>query len=137
MSANAKQVAGGHYKTDGIQHWDLVVDHDVFYLEGCATKYLTRFRRKNGLEDLQKALHYVEKMIEKYARVYRAAGDVPQDTLYTFFLDNGIGGPEREPLSLIFNWTSVQDLKVARIWVEALIAEYEGSAPGASYVNQK
>lgn len=136
-SANAKQVAGSHYKTDGIQHWDLVDDYDVYYLAGCATKYLTRFRRKNGVQDLEKALHYVEKMIENYVFVNRHEGDVPPVTLDIFFADNGIDGPEREPLRLIFNWLSVQDLKLAQAWVETLIAEYEGSGPGANYVNQK
>jgi len=40
-------------------------------------------------------------------------------------------------LRLIFNWLSVQDLKLAQAWVETLIAEYEGSGPDANYVNQK
>jgi len=135
MSANTKQVAGDHYKTPGIQHWDLCDEHDVPYLAGCATKYLTRFRRKNGLQDLQKALHYTEKMIENWQFIHRSEGDVPALTLDIFLGDNGISGPEREPLRLLLTWKSVSDLKVARCWIEALIAEFEGSAPGPRYVN--
>ena len=128
-TANAKQVAGNHYKTEGIQHWDLCDDFDVPYLTGCATKYLTRFRRKNGLQDLQKAHHYTEKMIECWAFISRPEGDVPELTLDIFLADNGIDGPEREPLRLLFNWKSVSDLKVAKCWIETLIAELDGSAP--------
>ena len=139
-TANARQVAGDHYKTDnaaGLQHWDLVDDYGVGYLAGCASKYLTRFRRKNGAQDLQKAHHYLEKMIENYGLIHRHEGDIPALTLAIFFADNGLSGAECEPLRLIFNWLTVADLKIARTWVESLIAEYDGSAPGAGYVNQR
>lgn len=61
--ANDKQIAGKHYKTS-IECWDYIVANDVGYLDGNAIKYLTRWRKKNGLEDLKKAQHYLEKLIE-------------------------------------------------------------------------
>jgi hypothetical protein len=61
--ANAKQVGGDHYKVS-YQHWDFVVDLQLDYFEACATKYVTRWRKKNGLEDLQKSPHYIEKRQE-------------------------------------------------------------------------
>lgn len=137
MSANSKQVAGNHYKTSGIAHWDMIDDNDVGYLAGNATKYLTRFRRKNGLQDLEKALHYVEKMIEKYSRFGgRASGDVLLVELETFFADNGITGCEREPIRLILNWREVADLRTAKTWIGSLVAEFDGSGAGHGYVNQ-
>ncbi len=137
MSANSRQIAGAHYKTQGIQHWDMIDDNDVSYLAGNATKYLTRFRRKNGLQDLEKSLHYVEKMIEKYSRFGgRASGDVLLVELETFFADNGITGAEREPIRLILNWRDTSELRAAKIWVESLIAEFDGSEPTSAYVNQ-
>lgn len=63
-SANDRQVGGDHYKTSGPQHWDMVVEFDLDYFQGQITKYLFRWRRKNGLEDLEKAKHYLEKYIE-------------------------------------------------------------------------
>lgn len=63
-SANDRQVAGNHYKMD-YQHWDFVTDVMMAYLPACATKYLTRWRSKNGLQDLQKAEHYLSKAIER------------------------------------------------------------------------
>ena len=38
--------------------------NNLGYLEGTAIKYLTRFRKKNGVEDLKKAIHFIEKLIE-------------------------------------------------------------------------
>lgn len=135
-NVNKTQVGGTHYKTEGMAHWDLVDQHDVGYLAGCCTKYLTRFRKKHGVQDLQKAQHYIEKMIEargKYAG--RAEGDVPLPVLDTFFADNGITGPEREPIRLVFNWLTPHDLRSASVWVKALIDEFE-AGPTSAYVKQ-
>jgi len=63
VSANDKQVSGSHYKSS-IQPWDYIIAHDLNYLEGNIIKYITRHRDKNGLEDLKKAQHYLEKLIE-------------------------------------------------------------------------
>lgn len=63
MEANEYQVGGEHYKSE-YQHWDLVCDTDMHYLLGCATKYVSRWRKKNGAQDLKKALHYLTKADE-------------------------------------------------------------------------
>jgi hypothetical protein len=65
MSANEKQEGGGHYARHEYQHWDFVTDLNLPYLIGCASKYLARWDKKNGLEDLRKADHYLEKAIER------------------------------------------------------------------------
>ncbi len=62
-NANTKQVAGTHYRST-IQHWDYVVANDLDYFQGQITKYVTRWKRKNGLDDLLKAQHFLEKYIE-------------------------------------------------------------------------
>jgi hypothetical protein len=59
-------VGGDHYAGQ-YQHWDFT--REVLgnhYLRGNATKYLSRWRKKNGLEDLNKALHYMEKARETH-----------------------------------------------------------------------
>lgn len=135
--ANKTQVGGQHYKAEGLQHWDIVDEHDVNYLAGNATKYLTRFRRKNGVQDLKKAQHYIDKLVETRGKyVGRSQGDVPDPVLQRFFSDNGITGPEREPIRLVFNWLNVSDLRAANNWVKALIDEFDGSAPTGAYVKQ-
>lgn len=61
--ANAEQVGGVHYRSP-IQHWDFAASWGVGYFDGQVTKYVTRWRKKRGLEDLNKARHFLEKMIE-------------------------------------------------------------------------
>lgn len=63
MVANNNQIGGDHYKAK-IQVWDFILANDLGYLEGNIIKYITRYRKKNGVMDLGKALHYLEKLIE-------------------------------------------------------------------------
>ena len=62
--ANKKQIGGRHYKGLAIQPWDYIDANGIPYLEGSAIKYLTRWRDKDGLADLRKAIHFIEKRIE-------------------------------------------------------------------------
>ena len=64
MVANERQVGGDHYKTGGAEHWDMVNQFGLDYFQGQITKYLFRWRKKNGVEDLEKARHYLDKYIE-------------------------------------------------------------------------
>lgn len=65
QTANDRQVGGDHYGSKAYQHWDWVCDIGLGYLLGCASKYVTRWRDKNGLQDLQKAIHFLDKAEEK------------------------------------------------------------------------
>lgn len=62
--ANAEQHGGTHYKALAIEPWDFIVANGIGFLEGNAIKYLTRWRDKGGMEDLRKARHYLDKLIE-------------------------------------------------------------------------
>lgn len=65
MPANDRQVGGNHYKQyRGMEPWDVIVFWGLGFLDGNAVKYLARWRSKNGLEDLKKARHYLDKLIE-------------------------------------------------------------------------
>lgn len=79
MGANDRQVGGQHYKKETgvwatctcgkrifvpLQHWDIVRIFRLDYFQGQITKYVMRWRDKNGKQDLEKALHFVEKYIE-------------------------------------------------------------------------
>jgi hypothetical protein len=64
MSANEIQVAGGHYKEKKIQPWDYIAANNLGFFEGNVVKYITRYREKGGVEDLRKARHYLDKLIE-------------------------------------------------------------------------
>ena len=59
-----KQVAGNHYKELAIQPVEYVYRNNVGFFEGNVIKYVTRWREKGGLDDLEKAKHYLEMLIE-------------------------------------------------------------------------
>lgn len=61
-----KQVGGGHYKTLVIEPWEYAEANKLTFLEGNAIKYISRHRLKNGKEDLMKALHCIELLIEHH-----------------------------------------------------------------------
>lgn len=58
------QVGGGHYKTMKIQPVEFILANGLGFCEGNAIKYLCRYKQKNGIQDLRKAKHYVEMLIE-------------------------------------------------------------------------
>ena len=59
-----KQVGGQHYKDKAIQPVQYIHANKIGYFEGNVIKYVTRWRDKNGLADLEKAKHYIELLIE-------------------------------------------------------------------------
>ncbi|MGB1226458.1 MAG: DUF3310 domain-containing protein [Poseidonibacter sp.] len=58
-----KQVGGNHYSKRAIQPFHIAREYDLDFFEGNVLKYLLRHKDKNGLEDLQKAMHYLEEVI--------------------------------------------------------------------------
>lgn len=61
----AKQVGGNHYQLP-IQPIDYIVKNKLGYREGNVVKYVTRHKDKNGAEDIKKAIHYLEMILEDY-----------------------------------------------------------------------
>jgi hypothetical protein len=64
LRANEQQVGGAHYAVKAIQPWDYIIANDLGYLEGNIVKYVSRWKDKGGVEDLKKAQHYLQKLIE-------------------------------------------------------------------------
>ncbi len=64
VQANSRQVGGEHYGLKKRQHWDIVNEFRLDYFQGQITKYVMRWRNKGGLQDLEKARHFLEKYIE-------------------------------------------------------------------------
>lgn len=63
-SALDVQVAGNHYKDLAIQPVEYIHANNIGYFEGNVIKYVSRWRAKNGIKDLEKAKHYIELLIE-------------------------------------------------------------------------
>lgn len=64
-TANQKQVGGYHYKDMCIQPVDFIEANKIPFIEGSAIKYICRHSRKNGAEDIKKAIHFLELLLEK------------------------------------------------------------------------
>jgi NTP pyrophosphatase (non-canonical NTP hydrolase) len=64
--ANTHMVGGDHYHKTGKerQHWDLIGTFGLDYFQGNITRYIFRWKNKDGLKDLDKAQHYLQKYIE-------------------------------------------------------------------------
>jgi len=65
MSVYDKQVGGSHYKKMKIQPSKFVIENELLFPEGSVIKYICRHRFKNGKEDLLKAMHFIEMIIER------------------------------------------------------------------------
>lgn len=65
----AKQVGGNHY-LKAIQPWDIIRAWDLNYWEGNIVKYTLRHKGKGKIEDLEKAKHYLEYLIEHYDELF-------------------------------------------------------------------
>ena len=52
------------YYRKKIQVTDFIIEFDMYFLEGNIIKYVTRYKEKNGIEDLKKAKWYLEKLID-------------------------------------------------------------------------
>lgn len=59
-----RQVGGNHYKDQPIQHVEFCQRNKIPWCESAAIKYIIRHRKKNGKEDIKKAIHYLELLLE-------------------------------------------------------------------------
>lgn len=62
MEINAldKQVGGSHYKKLTMQPIDFIVKAKLSFIQGNIVKYISRYMDKNGIEDVEKCIHYSE-----------------------------------------------------------------------------
>ena len=64
MSAKRTQIGGDHYQNFVIQPIDFITQNNLGFCEGNVVKYVSRWRSKGGVEDLKKARHYLDLLIE-------------------------------------------------------------------------
>lgn len=128
MSANDRQVAGSHYNGVSLQHWDYVIAAlDGRYLEGNITKYVCRHRKKNGVQDLEKALHYMDKLLEVYEAKkirqldYRPGSmNFPMDE---FIRENGLNATEAYVVKRLAYWYNRSHLLTAKNHILLLLEQ--------------
>jgi len=64
VSALDTQVGGDHYKSMAIQPAEYIVRNNIGFLEGMVIKYVSRWEKKGGIEDLEKAIHCLQLRVE-------------------------------------------------------------------------
>jgi Protein of unknwon function (DUF3310) len=104
-NANDVQVGGTHYRA-AYQHWDWVAENGLGYYDGAVTKYAFRAFKKNGVEDLQKALHYCTKLEELhkthgYYRAFTPSHISREESLSRLKASNELGFNQTRVLELI------------------------------------
>ncbi len=78
------QVGGDHYEKMKIQPTEYIIANDLGFCEGCIIKYISRWKDKNGIEDLKKIIHYCNILINNEVENKRLSPDCPnlQETDY-------------------------------------------------------
>ena len=64
LKATDRQIGGKHYKNFKIQPIKFITANNLNFIQGCVIKYICRFDKKNGNEDLDKVIHYCELLKE-------------------------------------------------------------------------
>lgn len=115
-TANDKQVGGAHYQRQKYQHWDFAIDAGLPYLEGQVTKYIDRHAAKNGRQDFEKALHFLEKLRETYIEDRVQPPSRPRVVHAARFLEgflaehSHLSAEERQICAFMTRWQSASDL---------------------------
>jgi len=65
MSAYDKQIGGSHYKDMTIQPSEFINKNKLLFAEGNAIKYICRHKQKGERQDLEKAKHYIDMILER------------------------------------------------------------------------
>jgi hypothetical protein len=148
-NANDRQVGGSHYQQQPYQHWDFVLKTNLPYMEAQIVKYLSRWRTKNGVEDLRKAQHFLEKLIEHFQSCNNQeqfAGEyVSHKETIRYIITNNFSQREAEIITLVALAEDLEELQRALELLKNLVAEQQpptfeandilGGA-GRSYVDQ-
>ena len=89
----SKQVGGNHYESLPIQPTDYIHHNGLGFIAGNIVKYVTRYKFKNGLEDLRKAQHYLNQLID-YEQKAMVSGhdDMPADNHFGMDMFSEDGG---------------------------------------------
>lgn len=136
-NADDRQVGGDHYRNnrDGEQHWTIMAECCADYFAGCISKYVHRFPNKNGLQDLEKAMHFIDKAMETGAG--HTQYPTPAEEWVSYQHHDALSTLENSYMRLVlFNVLCTHDLPNAKKALTDLIDLYAASEPGRHYVDQ-
>lgn len=134
-TANDRQVGGSHYKAAQYEHWDFAIDVNLPYLEGQVTKYVDRHERKNKRQDLEKALHFAEKLYEAWLATRVGPGDrlAARAVLLSQFLDARPNMSPNDALAITRAtlWSCTRDLLECISAIKSSIVQFYGPLENA------
>ena len=76
VKAENMQIGGSHYMYFDIQPYEFISKNNLSFFQGCVVKYVCRYMHKNGIEDLDKIIHYCElekKKLKDIKQLYKKA----------------------------------------------------------------
>lgn len=123
---NEVQIGGDHYKGVTFQPWDwartLPDCAGLGYYEVSAISYIARFRKKGGVEDLEKVLHYIDKMLFCFKLgQYRNPCTASLLRIREFNRQNSCDRFQSEAIQLLVLWRNEEELLETKKIVEELI----------------
>lgn len=121
------QVGGDHYKNLRLQPVEFILWNDWDFCAGCALKHIVRHRAKNGLQDIQKAKHYLALRHQLWTDNIEPKTP-PQNrvSMNDFLLANDIGGHEANALLSLETWVLNQSIaNESMMHINAILAEIE------------
>lgn len=133
MAALERQVGGDHYKRLGIQPVEFVMSNQMGFCEGNIVKYVTRWREKGGIQDLRKARHFLDFIMENQAyrdqvavnrRQYVICAQMGAHSADDYIARNVMINPAAGVVRHIWHWNisgRPAELHSARNWLEELI----------------
>lgn len=111
-----RQVGGDHYGGTEWQHWDWVEWNGLGYQEAMISRYVLRWRKKDGIKDLEKAIHHTEKLMEQYNTIRRRNRAKNRDDPKSVELFNIMQTTAGEGVICyrLLDWTTLSDLELIR-----------------------
>ena len=64
IKASSTQIGGSHYSDMAIQPIEFIHKNNLSFIQGNVIKYVCRYKSKGGIQDLNKAKHYIDLLIE-------------------------------------------------------------------------
>lgn len=140
-AANDFQIGGTHYAS-AFQHWDLAILCGNYYLESRVSAYVTRWRNKEGLKDLEKAAHFLVKLMEAADKdvVWPPQGldDIGDDVFHNYATANKLDSEQAAIIQAVHTWANVTELERLQVRLANYMrkAAAEGFEAGPGYVGQ-
>lgn len=112
-----KEVGGTHYADMKIEPIELIEAFGLDFIQGSIIKYISRYKNKNGVEDLKKAIHYCNMRIDSDSLFKRRLGELDEFAIKTYCMLNELDDLE----NIIIGYVVSNELDKAAKEIENLI----------------